>query len=104
LCHHLKAWFDESFVIANPVQPLRTDSLGALFRASLTVGGELNKLASNVAQSRNMAGVHWRSDAVEAIKLGETVAISILRDQRPTYNENFRGFSLTKFDGTTVVV
>jgi hypothetical protein len=101
----LKAWFNENAVVANPVIP---DSTGQVLTpyvgAPLTVGGELNKIASNVALGRNIAGVHWRSDATESIKLGEEVALSVLRDQKPTYNEPFAGFSLTKFDGTTVTV
>jgi hypothetical protein len=28
----------------------------------ITVNGEINKLASNIGQARNFAGVHWRSD------------------------------------------
>jgi hypothetical protein len=101
----LKAWFDESFVIPNPVQPTPDGlSLVPYSGPPLTVGGELNKLASNTSQARNMAGVHWRSDADESLKLGEAVAISVLRDQRRIFNENFRGFSLTKFDGTTITV
>jgi hypothetical protein len=70
----------------------------------LTVGGELNKLASNIGIGRNIAGVHWRSDATESLELGESIAISILKDQKASYNEAFSGFTLTKFDGTTVVV
>jgi hypothetical protein len=70
----------------------------------INVGGELNKLANNVALGRDMAGVHWRSDAQQALLLGEAVTISILRDQRATYNEPFSGFTFTKFDGTTVTV
>ncbi len=101
----LKAWFDESYVIPNPVQPTPDGlSLVPYSGPPLTVGGELNKLASNTAQARNMAGVHWRSDADESLKLGEAVAISVLRDQRRIFNENFRGFSLTKFDGTMITV
>jgi len=64
----------------------------------------LNKIASNVAFGRNIAGIHWRSDAIEAMKLGERAAISILRDQRLCYNEHFDGFTFTTFDGTTVRV
>ena len=101
----LKAWFDESFVIPSPVV---TDATGQILTPyvgpPLTVGGELNKIASNVANSRNIAGVHWRSDSTESLLLGERVAISILRDQRASYNEVFNGFSLTKFDGTTMIV
>ena len=51
-----------------------------------------------------MAGVHWRSDSAQALLLGEAVTISILRDQRSTYNEPFDGFTFTKFDGSTVTV
>jgi len=70
----------------------------------ITVGGELNKLANNVALGRDLAGVHWRSDAEQALLLGEAVAISILRDQRSTYSEPFNGFTFTKFDGATITV
>lgn len=101
----LKAFFDESFVIPYPVQAA-TDglSLEPYTQSALTVGGELNKLASNIAIGRNIAGVHWRSDATESLKLGEAVAISVLRDQRLTYNEDFAGFAFTKFDGTRMTV
>ena len=101
----LKAWFDESFVIPNPVVPDPTGQVLVPYVGdSLTVGGELNKIASNVANGRNMAGVHWRSDATESLKLGEEIAISVMKDQKLSYNETFSGFSLTKFDGTTIVV
>ncbi|HEV2846127.1 MAG TPA: vanadium-dependent haloperoxidase [Thermoanaerobaculia bacterium] len=101
----LKALFDERHVIPNPVVPT-PDGLALVpyTGPALTVGGELNKVASNVATGRNIAGVHWRSDAIESMRLGEALAISILRDQRALYNENFNGFTFTKFDGTTVTV
>ena len=102
----LKAWFDESAVIPNPVVP---DASGTSLvpysgAGNLTVGGELNKIASNVANGRNIAGVHWRSDANASLKLGESIAVSIMREQKSCYNEVFNGFSLTKFDGTTITV
>ena len=53
---------------------------------------------------RVLAGVHWRSDAEEGLKLGEAVAISLLRDLTATYPEDFRGFSLTTFDGTRITI
>ncbi|MGB8168984.1 MAG: vanadium-dependent haloperoxidase [Chthoniobacteraceae bacterium] len=101
----LKAWFDDSMVIPNPVVP-SADGLSLLpYSGSLlTVGGELNKLASNIATGRNIAGVHWRSDARESLALGEAVGISVLKDQRLLCNEDFAGFTLTKFDGTVVTV
>ncbi|MGH9915968.1 MAG: vanadium-dependent haloperoxidase, partial [Pyrinomonadaceae bacterium] len=101
----LKAWFDESAIIPDPVVP-NADGSGTepFIGAPLTVGGELNKIASNIATGRNLAGVHWRSDGVESILLGEQLAISILEEQRATYREPFRGFRLTKFNGETITI
>src|SRR4030095_6424140 len=101
----LKALFDERQIVPNPVVPTGDGlSLVPFVGPPLTVGGELNKLASNVATGRDIAGVHWRSDASESLKAGEALAISILRDQRACYNEKFDGFRFTKFDGTAVTV
>jgi hypothetical protein len=101
----LKALFNESFVIPSPVMPSDDGlSLVPYTGAALTVGGELNKLASNIALGRDAAGVHYRSDGIEGIKLGEAVAISILRDTATLYNEAFPGFSFTKYDGTPVTI
>jgi len=108
----LKCWFNESTKLVDigldPVEPT-PDGLALVPYAGpdageLTVGGELNKIASNVALGRNTAGVHWRSDGTESLKLGEQVAINLLREARECYNEVFIGFNLTKFDGTTVIV
>jgi len=104
----LKAFFDESFVIPNPM--VAADDGQSLLpytgsdAGEITVGGELNKVANNVALGRDMAAVHWRSDGFQSLLLGEAVAISILRDQRRTFNEPFEGFTFTKFDGTTITV
>jgi hypothetical protein len=101
----LKAWFDESFVIPNPVVPTADGTALVPYQGpALTVGSELNKLANNVAIGRNAAGVHWRSDATESLKLGEAVAIGVLSDFKETYNERFAGFTFTKFDGTRVTI
>jgi membrane-associated phospholipid phosphatase len=101
----LKAFFKESFVIPNPVQ---TNADGTALQpytgGALTVGGEVNKLAANIAIGRDTAGVHWRTDGVEGLRLGEAVAIGMLRDYRSCYNEDFAGFSLTRFDGTVIGV
>jgi hypothetical protein len=98
----LKAIFDERFVIPHPVEPSADGRhLRPYVGSPLTVGGELNKLAFNIGMARVMAGIHWRSDVIEGNRLGQEVAISILQDMQPTYNEPFSGFTLTKFDGTT---
>ena len=99
----LKAFFKESFVIPNPVMASADGlSLVPYTGPDLTVGGELNKLASNIGLGGRE--VHWRSDGIAGLVLGEAVAIGILTDLRATYPEQFSGFSLTKFDGTTITV
>jgi hypothetical protein len=71
----------------------------------ITVNGEINKLASNIGQARDFAGIHWRSDYEAGLLLGEAVALSILSDQSNNYaGEGFDGFTIEKFDGTIVTV
>lgn len=100
----LKALFDETFEVPNPVVPNNSGTgLLAYSGGPLTVGGELNKLASNVATGRNIAGVHWRTDALNSLKLGEQVAIGILKDHLSTFNEG-GSYAFTGFDGDPVVI
>jgi hypothetical protein len=101
----LKSWFDEDFVLPNPVvsDPEGLTLLPYVGGPDLTVGNELNKLAANVAIGRNAAGIHYRSDYFQSILLGEAIALTILEEQRATYNEP-SSFTLTKFDGTTVTI
>lgn len=122
----LKAWFDESevfdpnvvppFIPGVPVtvtnqmrinrQAIMTNSdctLENYMGPTLTVGGELNKLAGNISQGRNAAGVHWRTDYSEALFIGEEIAIRLLQEQKLTYNEDHH-LSLTKFDGRTIII
>lgn len=101
----LKWFYDENFIINQPVMPT-PDGLDLVPYQGppLTIGGELNKLASNVATGRNISGVHWRSDARASLRLGEEVAISVLRDQRALYSEAYSGSTFTRFDGTKITV
>jgi hypothetical protein len=102
----LKAFFDESFVISNPVQPDPNDPTRLIpyVGPPLTVGGELNKLATNLGLGRNWSGIHWRSDAAASLPHAEEVAIALLRDERDTFHEPFEGFRFTRFDGTPIVI
>jgi hypothetical protein len=38
------------------------------------------------------------------MRLGEELALSVLRDIATTYNEQFPGFTLTRFDGTSITI
>jgi len=68
---------------------------------SLTVNGELSKLAFNVSFGHGIhSGIHFRSSSLMSILLGEKVGIAALQDRASGYNEPF-SVTLTKFDGTT---
>ncbi|GAC1301932.1 MAG: vanadium-dependent haloperoxidase [Vulcanimicrobiaceae bacterium] len=105
----LKWFFDENAPVANPLVPGTRDDGQSLVpydgidADELTVGGECNKLASNIGIGRNISGVHWRSDYQASLKLGEDVAIATLQDFRTSLNEDFGGCTFTKFDGVTKV-
>jgi hypothetical protein len=73
----------------------------------LTIEGELNKLAENVAMGRSMGGVHWRTDNARSLMLGEAIAAEILADITTDVNEKpeftFRTFG-RKADGEPAIV
>lgn len=107
----IKAIFDDQYLIKNKFAPVKVDptdptkliALSGEGEDDMTVGGELNKLASNMAIARNFAGVHYRWDGEYGIQLGEQVAIRYLQDHARTYpEEGFTGFELTKRDGTRI--
>jgi hypothetical protein len=102
----LKAFYDENAVFPNPVQPDPSDPTRLIpyIGPPLTIGGELNKLATNIGLGRNWAGIHWRSDAAASLPLAEELAIGLLRDEKLTFREPFEGFRFTRFDGSTVVI
>jgi hypothetical protein len=103
----LKAWFDEAHALQDPLVPTADGTALVPYAGpdagNLTVGGELNKLAANIAIGRNGAGVHWRSDYTESVRLGEEIAIDILQEQKLTYAER-PAFAFTRFDGSPVTV
>ena len=108
----VKAWFNDLAPLssipglANIVQPSEDGFSLVPYEGSdagqLTIGGEMNKLAANIAIGRNHAGVHWRHDYADSLPLGEAVAIAVLNDMGPTWNANFEGFSFTKFNGQRI--
>jgi hypothetical protein len=102
----LKAFFDETAPIQNPVLSNSTGlslvSYTGADAAQMTVGGELNKLAGNIALFRNAAGVHWRSDYTESLPFGESIAIGLLQEMSLGFNEDDAFFELTRFDGQKI--
>jgi hypothetical protein len=101
----LKAFFDEREIVTNCVVA-SSDALSLLpyTGGALTVGGEINKLAFNVAMGRDWAGIHYRSDAEAGLRLGEDVGIAMLQDLVDTFAEDFNGFQFTRLDGTPTTI
>ena len=99
----LKAFFDTSVELPFCYQPSADGSkLEAVKLAKpLTVEGELNKIAANISIGRNWAGVHYFTDYIESLRLGEQIAITILQEQKLTYGEEF-SMTIPLFDGGTV--
>lgn len=105
----LKAWFKGDAPL--PFAPMVPSEDGRTLvpymgpdAGSLTIGGEINKLAANISGGRNMAGVHWRSDYAQAIRLGEQVALCLLKAQSTTFHESGWFLKVVRFDGSTVAV
>ncbi|WP_291992898.1 vanadium-dependent haloperoxidase [Candidatus Accumulibacter sp. ACC003] len=74
------------------------------YSGDLSVGGELNKLASNVAMGRSIGGVHWRTDNTRSLRLGEQVGIEILRKRTLEYAESGASFTFTDFNRRLVLI
>jgi hypothetical protein len=100
----LKAFFDETDTVKNPMTTTADGLALVPYQGPpLTVLGELNKVATNVAFGRNGAGIHWRTDAVNSLALGEEVTIGILQEQKRSYNDDV-AMTLTKFDGEQITI
>lgn len=107
----LKAWFDHGWELKYKTgasiayEPSSDGSIlndvSGTISAPLTIEGELNKVAANIAIGRDWAGVHYYSDYYESFRLGERVALGLLEEQKLTYNENF-SMTVPLFDGTSV--
>lgn len=73
-------------------------------RDTLDINGELVKLGCNITFGHGIhAGIHFRSSSLQALLLGEQVALSILQNRSSGYNETFR-IKIKKFDGTTATI
>lgn len=101
----LKAFYKGDTVLTDPVMA-NSDGSALLpwTGAPLTVEGELNKLAVNIGMSRVHTGIHYRSDAMASLFLGERIAINFLAELKPLYEDAFAGFQFNGFDGSSVTV
>jgi hypothetical protein len=72
--------------------------------SALTIGGELDKLATNYAFGRSAAGVHFRADCLAGLRLGELAALSVLRDRAKAAPRRHGPFVVRTFDGQTLQI
>ena len=101
----LKAFFNEDYPMPDPVEAAYDGSGLLSWKGEpLTLGNEISKLANNIALGRDAAGVHYRSDSINGLFLGEEQGLGLLRDYSRTYNERFEGFVLSTFRGEKVRV
>lgn len=109
----LKAYFNDQVLFKDHLTPVQPDPSDPTVLIPLvgngenvmTLGGELDKIATNVAAGRNWSGIHYRTDADYGMLLGEQVAIAWLIDQARLYNEQlFTGFEFTTFNGVRINV
>jgi len=103
----IKAFFDESYQLPNPVQPSEDGLTLKPYQRSekLTLGNEIDKLAANIGLGRSFAGIHWRSDSREGLRVGEAAAISVLRNWKNTTREGMdRQFKFTSFEGNQISI
>ena len=78
----------------------------------LSVVDELNKVAANISIGRDWAGVHYYSDYVQSMLMGEEIAIGMLQEQSITYvpdkdlHTSGKGLSMriSKFDGSSITI
>ena len=104
----LKAFFDGSKNLPQAVVPTISNSKTGEsdlreISTKLKVEDELNKLAANVAIGRDWAGVHYYTDYIDSIRMGEEIAIGILEEQKLMFRERFH-MSFTSFDGIPIAI
>lgn len=102
----LKALFDESADIpsSETVQASRDGTQLDDYGSALNVGDELNKLASNISIGRDFAGVHYRSDAIQGLYLGEQIAHESMEYVAKDTNEPAPQLTYHDFDGNVVTL
>ncbi len=105
----LKAFYSD-FPIINPQVPNADGTALVSYAGTLTMFNELDKLTSNVGMARLWAGVHYRSDHENGVRLGELYALRTLQDWARLYPERlpdgrpFQGFQVRTFSGNTLTV
>jgi hypothetical protein len=100
----LKLFFDPDFPIFGAVEATPDGRSLMAYRGHLNIGGEIDKLMWNLSFGRSFAGIHWRSDCEEGIRLGEQVASDMMRDIELVQAEPPEEMRYKNFDGHEVSI
>lgn len=72
---------------------------------NVIINDELDKYATNIAMFRSAAGIHFRSDNIEGLLLGERIAIELLKEHVLRYPKDVKaGFILRKRNGKWIKI
>jgi hypothetical protein len=96
----LAAVVDESRAVSKVLYVVGGDDPIDRSAADLDVHGEINKLASNIGMGRIFAGVHFRTDHIYGMLLGEQIAVATLYDH---YTSNVTASSDGELTFTTLI-
>ena len=112
----LKMFFDNDIDWTSLATVVEADASGTSLSnyggstSGMTVATEINKIASNVVLGRDWAGVHYRSDGIKGMELGEEVAMKFMGDLLSVCPENKLpentppAISFRKFNGEMAVI
>ncbi len=101
----LKAAVNEAYVLPNPVVPSQDGTRIEPYKGPpLTLGSELDKLAENIALGRGMAGVHFRTDNLMGLRVGEAAMLSLMRDRVTAIGNGAPVYKLRTVDGAKVTI
>jgi hypothetical protein len=101
----LKAAVNESYVLPEPVIPSQDGTRLEPYKGPpLTLGSELDKLAENIALGRGMAGVHFRTDNLMGLRIGEAAMLSLMRDRVTAIGDGAPVYKLRSVDGAEVTI
>jgi len=76
----LKFFFNAAMNFPAPVDVNDDGTALIPYNGELKIGDEIDKLMWNICYGRSYAGIHWRMDCEQGVRLGEQVARDLLQD------------------------
>jgi hypothetical protein len=96
----LKAFSDPTFLVPSPILPSNDGLDVTSCNEAVSIEGELNKLAWNMAFGRCFAEIHYRSDCEAGLLLGEDIALKVLSSAGREIAQGKSTLRFRRFDGS----